>query len=157
MVCLDSHKISRVLWYSRYFPKVNYFRLRGYHPLWPTFPDRFTNNLLGNFVEHYQLLLKVSRHLVHNAWQLSRIQGLGCSPFARHYWGNLGWFLFLRVLRCFTSPRSLNTPMNSAYHTSYTGGFPHSEISGSKCVCHSPKLIAAYHVLHRFLVPRHPP
>jgi hypothetical protein len=37
------------------------------------------------------------------------------------------------------------------------GGLPHSEISGSKCVCHSPKLIAAYHVLHRFLVPRHPP
>jgi hypothetical protein len=35
-------------------------------------------------------------------------------------------------------------------------GFPHSEISGSKCVCHSPKLIAAYHVLHRLLVPRHP-
>jgi hypothetical protein len=29
------------------------------------------------------------------------------------------------------------------------GEFPHSEIFGSKCVCHSPKLIAAYHVLHR--------
>ena len=37
------------------------------------------------------------------------------------------------------------------------GGFPHSEISGSKPVCGSPKLIAAYHVLHRLLVPRHPP
>ena len=35
--------------------------------------------------------------------------------------------------------------------------FPNSEISGSKCVCHSPKLIAAYHVLHRLPVPRHPP
>ena len=33
---------------------------------------------------------------------------------------------------------------------------PHSEISGSKCICHSPKLIAAYHVLHRLLAPRHP-
>lgn len=32
---------------------------------------------------------------------------------------------------------------------------PHSEISGSKCICHSPKLIAAYHVLHRLLAPRH--
>ena len=28
-------------------------------------------------------------------------------------------------------------------------GLPHSEISGSKVVCTSPKLIAAYHVLHR--------
>ena len=37
------------------------------------------------------------------------------------------------------------------------GGFPHSEISGSKLMCSSPKLIAAYHVLHRLLMPRHSP
>jgi hypothetical protein len=36
-------------------------------------------------------------------------------------------------------------------------GFPHSEISVSKVVCTSTKLIAAYHVLHRLPVPRHPP
>ena len=39
----------------------------------------------------------------------------------------------------------------------YSDGFPHSEISGSKDICSSPKLIAAYHVFHRLLVPRHPP
>ena len=33
-------------------------------------------------------------------------RGLGCSPFARHYWGNHCCFLFLRVLRCFSSPGS---------------------------------------------------
>lgn len=32
----------------------------------------------------------------------------------------------------------------------------HSEISGSMPVCGCPELIAAYHVLHRLLVPRHP-
>ena len=37
------------------------------------------------------------------------------------------------------------------------GGFPHSEISGSMLICSSPKLIAAYHVLHRLLMPRHSP
>jgi hypothetical protein len=37
------------------------------------------------------------------------------------------------------------------------GGFPHSEICGSKVVRTSPQLIAAYHVLHRLLAPRHPP
>ena len=37
------------------------------------------------------------------------------------------------------------------------GGFPHSEISGSQDICSSPKLIAAYHVLHRLLMPRHSP
>jgi hypothetical protein len=36
-------------------------------------------------------------------------------------------------------------------------GLPHSEISGSKPVCGSPKHIAAYHVLHRLLTPSHPP
>ena len=35
--------------------------------------------------------------------------------------------------------------------------FPYSEISGSMGICPSPKLFAAYHVLHRLLVPRHPP
>ena len=36
-------------------------------------------------------------------------------------------------------------------------GFPHSEIPGLRVVCTYPRLIAAYHVLHRLLVPRHPP
>ena len=31
--------------------------------------------------------------------------GLGSSLFARRYWGNHSYFLFLRVLRCFSSPR----------------------------------------------------
>ena len=39
----------------------------------------------------------------------------------------------------------------------YSAGFPHSEICGSKDICSSPQLIAAYHVFLRLLVPRHPP
>ena len=38
-----------------------------------------------------------------------------------------------------------------------SAGFPHSVICGSKCICHSPQLFAAYHVLLRLLMPRHPP
>ena len=38
-----------------------------------------------------------------------------------------------------------------------SGGFPHSEIHGSKLVRSYPWLIAAYHVLHRLCAPRHPP
>ena len=79
-------------------------------------------------------------------------------------------FLFLRLLRCFTSAGIacffLTSPLFSA--TDRLRGFgkrrwrinttrlPHSEISGSKPICGSPKLIAAYHVLHRLLAPRHP-
>ena len=36
------------------------------------------------------------------------------------------------------------------------GGFPHSEITGSKGASASPVLIAACHVLHRLSTPRHP-
>ncbi len=36
-------------------------------------------------------------------------------------------------------------------------GLPHSEIPGSKAVLTSPGLFAEYHVLHRLLLPRHPP
>src|SRR5271156_6330086 len=36
------------------------------------------------------------------------------------------------------------------------GGFPHSEITGSKGARASPVLIAACHVLHRLSTPRHP-
>ena len=37
------------------------------------------------------------------------------------------------------------------------GGFPHSDIAGSKPARSSPTLFAACHVLHRLLAPRHPP
>src|SRR5215217_790556 len=38
----------------------------------------------------------------------------------------------------------------------HKGGFPHSEITGSKGASASPVLIAACHVLHRLSTPRHP-
>ena len=39
----------------------------------------------------------------------------------------------------------------------YPAGFPHSDIHGSKIICISPWLFAAYHVFLRLSVPRHPP
>ena len=36
-------------------------------------------------------------------------------------------------------------------------GFPHSDIPGSQLICNSPRLIAAYRVLHRLPAPRHSP
>jgi hypothetical protein len=45
-----------------------------------------------------------------NAGGLSRRAGLGSSPFARRYWGSRGCFLFLALLRCFTSGGSLHRP-----------------------------------------------
>ena len=85
--------------------------------------------------------------------------GLGYSPFARRYSGNRVFFLFLEVLRCFSSLGSRRaTYVFSDGRLGITpAGFPHSGILGSKPACGSPRLIAASHALHRFLAPRHPP
>ena len=79
--------------------------------------------------------------------------GLGSFHFARRYFGNRCFFLFLLLLRCFSSEgwppkRMLGLLPN---------GLSHSEIFGSNLVCKSPKLIAAYHVFLRLQEPRHPP
>ena len=52
--------------------------------------------------------------------------GLGFSEFARHYYRNHGCFLFLRVLRWFTSPSSPDPPMYSVKRSgcSHPLGFP---------------------------------
>ena len=67
-------------------------------------------------------------------------------------------FLFLRLLRCFSSPGSPPYTMDSCTDDCIaTAGFPHSDIPGSMDICSSPRLFAAYHVFHRLLVPRHSP
>jgi hypothetical protein len=48
-------------------------------------------------------------------------------------------------------------PINEVDFLEVQGGLPHSEIHGSKLIRSSPWLIAAYHVLHRLCMPRHPP
>ena len=58
---------------------------------------------------------------------------MGSSLFARHYSGNRGFFPFLRVLRCFSSPACLYLPyvFRQEYARITTRRFPHSEILGS--------------------------
>jgi hypothetical protein len=84
---------------------------------------------------------------------------LGCSRFARRYSGNRICFLFLQVLRCFSS-LGLSQPryeFTRLYCPIKGSGFPHSEIPGSKLTYSSPRHIGVSAVLHRLLVPRHPP
>ena len=80
-------------------------------------------------------------------------------PFARRYLGNRCFFLFLGLLRCFSSPRFLLAcyVFTCGYSHITASEFPHSEICGSMLICSSPQLIAACHVLLRLPVPRHPP
>ena len=60
--------------------------------------------------------------------------GLGSSPFARRYLGNRSFFLFLRVLRCFSSPAYLPYAMDSRMDTRgslvWVSPFGHPRIDG---------------------------
>ena len=58
---------------------------------------------------------------------------MGSSPFARHYSGSRGFFPFLWVLRCFSSPACLHAGyvFTYGYARITTREFPHSEILGS--------------------------
>ena len=98
---------------------------------------------------------------VRNARRLSHAHGLASSAFARHYSRNHYCFLFLRVLRCFTSPRSPHAPYvfrcGSPGNSRPWRGFPIRTPWDHSPVIDSPRLIADSYVLLRLLMPRHPP
>jgi hypothetical protein len=85
--------------------------------------------------------------------QAARRSSLGYSHFARHYSGNHYCFLFLPLLRCFSSRGWLSFE----YYTFSIVGWPIRKSRDIMLVCSSSWLIAAYHVLHRLSDPRHPP
>ena len=79
---------------------VRLFRLRGFHSLWLAFPKPFCYF----WTIPYAVRTPECTH-----------SGLGSFPFARRYLGNHCCFLFLRVLRCFSSPGSLYMAMYLPY------------------------------------------
>ena len=151
MVLVDSHGIPRVPRYSGTYPASQHrFRLPGSHRLWPIVPDRSTNALVFD-----SPALRPGRPYnpgVHaRRFGLVRVR----SPL-------LAESLLFSVpagteMVHFPALSSSTYGFSREYRGITLGGFPHSDIFGSTPVCGSPKLIAAYHVLHRLLVPRHPP
>ena len=78
-----------VLW----IPLAGYrFLIQDFHPLWSDFPDCSDND---------------SPHISWSVTPECTHSGLGSSDFARRYFRNRCFFLFLRLLRCFSSPGSL--------------------------------------------------
>ena len=114
------------------------------HLLWPDFPDRS--------IPH-----QGAKTWSYNPGDASPQRRFGLIPGRSPLLGeSFSYFLLLRVLRCFSSPRS--PPCEKAWMTVLqTAGLSHSEIAGSRVICTYPALIAAYHVLHRLREPRHPP
>ena len=126
------------------------FRLPGSHRLWPIVPDRSTNTLVS-----YSPALRPGRP--YNPVMQARRFGLirVRSPLLAE--SLLFSFPTGTEMVHFPALSSTTYVLSRGYLGINLDGFPHSEISGSTPVCGSPKLIAAYHVLHRLLVPRHPP
>ena len=103
MVLAYSDRIPRVLSYSGYPPLKCRFRLRDYHSLWFYFPDNSTTNI---------------RWLCGSVTLLINYQKFGLllfrSPLLQE---SLIYFLFLRLMRCFSSPGSPQYTMYSCKDT----------------------------------------
>ena len=79
------------------------FRLQDCHPLWCVFPNGFGYLSQVTILTADTVKLQNPRHHNGNAVRLIHHHGLGCSQFARRYYGNRYYFLFLQVLRWFSS------------------------------------------------------
>ena len=143
MVPACSHKVPRVSWYSGYrhvcFPFMyGAFTLSGW--LSQNHSTRITESIMRSEPQSARTLV----------WPLS-----------------LSLAATNKIDVSFSSSGYLDVSVHRVpLHTLWIGvwmirvlrtGFPHSDICGSRIICISPQLFAAYHVFLRLLVPRHPP
>ena len=141
MVAADSRRVPRVPRYSGTCWKPHCFHLRGYHPLWPVLPDCSASGSVGNSPALNRAGPTTPIDPKTDRFGLFRVR----SPLLTK---SLNCFLFLRVLRWFTSPSSLSRPYEFRSRILHVqcSGLPHSEIPGSTLVCSSPE---AYRSLPR--------
>ena len=104
MVPARSHKVPRVSWYSGFCCLYSAFTYGAF-----TLFGGTSQTLLLTLYITYAVRTPECTH-----------SGLGSFHFARRYFGNRFFFLFLRLLRCFSSPGSLRMTMDSSYGD---GGF----------------------------------
>ena len=92
-------------------------RIPGCHRLRLNFPDHSPHKISCNVV-------------VLQPRPCRNMDGLGSSPFARHYWGNHCYFLFLQVLRCFSSLRWPPTQLDNTPSRYWVVPFGNLRIKG---------------------------
>ena len=143
MVPAYSHKVSRVSWYSGYCHVNRSFVYGAFTLSGRSFQDRSARLVKSRMQSEPQS----ARTLV---WALS-ISLAATLEIDVSF--SSSWYLDVSV------PRVPDVWL-WIHHTTTevcSARFPHSEICGSRDICSSPQLIAAYHVFLRLLVPRHPP
>jgi hypothetical protein len=130
MVPPYSIRISRVPTYSS-LPTQLAFQIRGYHPLWLTFPG--------------------------HSFKLTEFDVTGLVPFRSPLLGKSRLISFPPGTEMFQFSGFASIGYVFTYGYSIKSGFPHSDIFGSMLIANSPKLFAGCHVFRRLLLPRHPP
>lgn len=138
-----SHKVCRASWYLGYYYRKHWFRIPGCHCLWLIFPDH------SSIITSSDIVVPQPQ---------SRSPSLDFSGFARRYSRNLVWFIFLWVLRCFSSPGSRITHKAWNIPTFIGTGYPIRKPSISNVCWRTHRCYRARtRVLLRLKLPRHPP
>ena len=124
------------------------FRLRACHALWIHFPEDSTNHQIGN-----------STVADPTTPVTPKCNGFGLFRFRSPLLSESRFLSFPSGTEMVHFPEFAHSRLciQRDVLRFCRSGFPHSEISGSTPVCGFPKLIAACHVLHRLILPRHPP
>ena len=160
MVLPNSHGIPRAPRYLGVQPRESdTFRLQDCHLLWLRLSRPSTMHRIDHFPTCPETGPVKSRDPEYTTLPGFTYIRFGLFPFARRYLGNHSCFLLLRLLRCFSSPRSPLHPMDSGADvpTLPGTGSPIQKSPDQSLFGSSPRLIAACHVFLRLLTPRHPP
>ena len=143
MVPAHSHKVSRVSWYSGSCRLCLVFRYGAF-----TLSGRLSQSRSAGLPESG--LRSEPRNARIPVWPLPRSLATTCGIDVSF---SSSGYLDVSVHRV-----PLHALWIGAWMTGVCpAGFPHSEIHGSRDICSSPWLFAAYHVFLRLSVPRHPP
>ena len=161
MVLADSHEIPRAPCYSGGHTTDRTISITGLSPSTADHSKSFTyhpEHHAGSQLETATVtpttpMMQRLTAITHHRFSLFRFR----SPLLTE---SLLYFLFLRVLRLFHfpafPPTSLYIQLAVTHHEDEPG-FPIRKSSDHSPVIGSPRLIADSHVLHRLLMPRHPP
>ena len=143
MVPASSHKVPRVSWYSGSRHVNSSFAYGAF-----TLSGRLSQNRSAKLIE--SIPRSEPQHARTLVWALSL--SLAATKEIDVSFSSSG-YLDVSVPRVPSGKLCIGLSVLKVY----LSGFPHSDIHGSKDICSSPWLFAAYHVLHRLSVPRHPP
>jgi hypothetical protein len=161
MVPPDSHRLPLIPWYLGTLARESLcFHWQDFHLLWFAVPSDLTSTMIFYSLFWLQIELQTPRYTADTTVATLHIRRFGLIRFRSSLLTeSLNYFLFLRVLRYFTSPRLLCPAyvFSREFSDITLRGLPHSEIAGSQIISIYPTLIAGSHVLHRLLMPRHPP